>query len=94
MQIIESDFAWTWEVNKMLVSSKKIEKMLRDRDRLERMAKIEYQEAKDLFSVGNMEFAIELQLANQHLGASREITRTLKNIGYEECKRNDDWCYW
>lgn len=34
-----------------------------------------------------MEFAIELQLANQHLGASREITRTLKNIGYEECKR-------
>ena len=64
----------------MLVSSKKIEKMLRDRDRLERMAKIEYQEAKDLFSVGNMEFAIELQLANQHLGASREITRTLKNI--------------
>lgn len=71
----------------MLVSSKKIEKMLRDRDRLERMAKIEYQEAKDLFSVGNMEFAIELQLANQHLGASREITRTLKNIGYEECKR-------
>lgn len=39
------------------------------------------------FSVGNMEFAIELQLANQHLGASREITRTLKNIGYEECKR-------
>ena len=75
------------EVNKMLVSSKKIEKMLRDRDRLERMAKIEYQEAKDLFSVGNMEFAIELQLANQHLGASREITRTLKNIGYEECKR-------
>ena len=87
MQIIELDFAWTWEVNKMLVSSKKIEKMLRDRDRLERMAKIEYQEAKDLFSVGNMEFAIELQLANQHLGASREITRTLKNIGYEECKR-------
>lgn len=71
----------------MLVSSKKIEKMLRDRDRLERMAKIEYQEAKDLFSVGNMEFTIELQLANQHLGASREITRTLKNIGYEECKR-------
>lgn len=71
----------------MLVSSKKIEKMLRDRDRLERMAKIEYQEAKDLFSVGNMEFAIELQLANQHLGAAREITRTLKNIGYEECKR-------
>lgn len=71
----------------MLVSSKKIEKMLRDRDRLERMAKIEYQEAKNLFSVGNMEFAIELQLANQHLGASREITRTLKNIGYEECKR-------
>lgn len=61
--------------------------MLRDRDRLKRMAKIEYQEAKDLFSVGNMEFAIELQLANQHLGASREITRTLKNIGYEECKR-------
>ena len=44
----------------MLVSSKKIEKMLRDRDRLERMAKIEYQEAKDLFSVGNMEFALSL----------------------------------
>ena len=54
----------------MLVSSKKIEKMLRDRDRLERMAKIEYQEAKDLFSVGNMEFAIELQLANQHLSSA------------------------
>ena len=31
----------------MLVSSKKIEKMLRDRDRLERMAKIEYQEAAE-----------------------------------------------
>lgn len=35
----------------MLVSSKKIEKMLRDRDRLERMAKIEYQEAKDLLAL-------------------------------------------
>ena len=71
----------------MLVSSKKIRKMLNDRDRLERMARIEYQEAKDLFSVGSRDFAVELQLANQHLGASREITRTLKTLGYDESKQ-------
>lgn len=71
----------------MLVSSKKIRKMLNDRDRLERMARIEYQEAKDLFSVGSRDFAVELQLANQHLGASREITKTLKTLGYDESKQ-------
>ena len=64
-----------------------LEKYGDDNDSVRGDLKVINQEAKDLFSVGNMEFAIELQLANQHLGASREITRTLKNIGYEECKR-------
>ena len=71
----------------MLISSNKIGRMLNDRDRLERMARIEYEEAKQLYSMGSLDFAVELQLANQHLGASREITRTLKNIGYDESRR-------
>lgn len=68
----------------MLVSRKEIEKLIRERDRLERMARVEYYEAKVLFEMGDIDFANELQLANQHFGASKQITRTLKSIGYDE----------
>ncbi len=71
----------------MLVSRKEIEKLIRERDRLERMARVEYNDARVLFEMGNIDFANELQLANQHFGASKQITRTLKSIGYDENNR-------
>lgn len=68
----------------MLVSKKEIEKLIRERNRLERMARIEYNDAKELFEMGNIDFATKLQLANQHFGAAQQITKTLKIMGYDE----------
>ena len=62
---------------------------------LKEWQKLNTRKQRIFFSVGNMEFAIELQLANQHLGASREITRTLKILDMKnanECQKKRNSC--
>ena len=66
---------------------KKINKLLNDRNRLIKRARMEYIEAQNLFSVGSLDFADSLQLANQHYGAAQAITYTLKSFGYEEKRK-------
>lgn len=70
-----------------IINRKKVNKLLNHRRQLMRRAKSEYQEAKNLFEIGSLDFADSLQLANQHYGAAQAITYTLKSMGYDESKR-------
>lgn len=70
-----------------VVKNNRIDKLLRERKRLMRLAKIEHQQAKDLFKIGSLDFADSLQLANQHYGAAQAITYTLDSIGYKESQK-------
>lgn len=69
---------------------RRIKKLMRESRMFEKMAREEYADARTLFEIGSLDFADELQLANQHYGASRAIVYTLKEMGYDEDNRLQD----
>lgn len=68
----------------MVVTATKLAKMASDKERYMRAAESEQDIARQLFSIGDKDFAEPLESAHQYYGAAQEIDKVLDSFGYQK----------